>query len=256
MAKELNLLEPEIEISTRKTRKSDPLVDILQQVKDREDERKQLEQGRQQVKQVIEGLLFSTSEPLSLKKIRDVTDQLCPLKPRVLLAIMGELRQEYDSQRRAFELSELEDGYILRTRPEYGKYVELLFRSKRGDKLSNAATEVLAIIAYRQPITRVQVDAIRGVDSSGTVYSLLERGLIECVGRLDAPGRPSLYGTTTNFLKAFGVKKLEDLPHRDSLNKRANKLPTDKAKPVDESAVKTVENAPIAEAPELEESPE
>lgn len=222
--KEINIFEEKIETSTSE-RDDAPLVEMLQKIKDRQEEEAQLALGRSQVKQVIEALLFSTNDPLSLKKLREITEEIFPLKPRVLEALLHELRDEYDKERRAFELAEIADGYILRTRADYGSYVDLLHHSRRGEKLSPAAAEVLAIIAYRQPITRVQIDAIRGVDSSGTVYSLLERGLVESVGRLEAPGRPTLFGTSLAFLKAFGLKSLNELPHREQLCKEADKLP-------------------------------
>ena len=244
MSHEINLLESNLETTTTRSASARKLVDVLQQVKDRDEERQQLDLGRKQAKRVIEGLLFACSDPLSIKKIREVTDSFYPLKPRIIQALIGELAEEYDREGRAFEIQEIGGGYVVRTRLEYGKYIELLFRNKRGEKLSGAATEVLAIIAYRQPITRIQVDVIRGVDSSGTVYALMERGLIECVGRLEAPGRPALYGTTTNFLKAFGLRSPEDLPHRDQLVDRAEQLPDPKkgkkANSTEESPEETV----------------
>ena len=108
-------------------------------------------------------------------------------------------------------MEEIAQGYVLRTHEDYGHYIKILHQQKRQDKLSPAATEVLAIVAYKQPVTRPQIDAIRGVDSSGTLMQLLERQLIEHQGKLDAPGRPSLYGTTKEFLKHFGFKDIESL---------------------------------------------
>lgn len=169
------------------------------------------DQLRQHVKKVIEALLFASPDPLSLQKIRDITDTICPLRPRQLRQFIEELKQEYISHQRAFRLEEIAQGYLLRTHEEYAAYIDLLYRQRRGEKLSHAATEVLAIIAYRQPITRPQIDAIRGVDSSGTLMQLLERQLIEPVGKLEAPGRPTLYATTKEFLKHFGLKDLSEL---------------------------------------------
>lgn len=163
------------------------------------------------VKRVVEALLFTYPEPLPLVKIREITDTILPLRPRQLREIIEELKQEYIAQQRAFRLEEIAQGYILRTHEDYAPYLTLLHRQKRAEKLSSAATEVLAIIAYRQPITRPQIDAIRGVDSSGTIAQLLERDLIESLGKLEAPGRPTLYGTTKEFLKHFGLKDLNEL---------------------------------------------
>jgi segregation and condensation protein B len=169
------------------------------------------QQLRTHLKRVMEALLFATSDPLPLIKIRAVTDTIYPLRPKQLREILEELKYDYIAQQRAFKLEQIAQGYVLRTHEDYAPYLDLLYRQKRGEKLSPASTEVLAIIAYRQPITRPQIDAIRGVDSSGTIAQLLERQLIEPLGRSDAPGRPTLYGTTKEFLKHFGLKDLSVL---------------------------------------------
>ena len=163
------------------------------------------------LKRVIEALLFASPDPLSFNKIREITDTILPLRPKQLKDLLEELKHDYLDQKRAFQLEEIAQGYVLRTHEEYAPYVNLLLRQKRSEKLSYASTEVLAIIAYRQPVTRPQVDAIRGVDSSGTLMQLLERQLIEPVGKLEAPGRPTLYATTKDFLKHFGLKDLSEL---------------------------------------------
>ena len=151
------------------------------------------QQLRHHLKKVIEALIFTSADPLPLAKIREVTDTISPVRPRQLRALLEELKQDYLSQQRAFKLEEIAQGYVLRTYEEYAPYLDLLYRQRRGEKLSPASTEVLAIIAYRQPITRPQIDAIRGVDSSGTLMQLLDRQLIESVGKLDAPGNlPSM----------------------------------------------------------------
>lgn len=165
----------------------------------------------QHVKKVIEALLFACPDPLPLQKIREVIDTVCPLRPRQIRQILEELKQDYLSHQRAFRLEEIAQGYLIRTHEEYAPYLEILHRHRRSEKLSPAATEVLAIIAYRQPITRPQIDAIRGVDSSGSLMQLLERQLVEAIGKLEAPGRPTLYATSKEFLKHFGLKDLSEL---------------------------------------------
>lgn len=167
---------------------------------------------RLEAKRVLEALLFSSREPLAFSKIRQIIEEILPCTPRELLILIQELKIEYESQQRAFELVEIAEGFVLRTRREYGAYVDQLFGQRRPERLSQAATEVLAIIAYRQPITRPQIEALRGVDCSGVVQSLQERQLIEPVGRLETPGRPTLYGVTRQFLNHFGLKSLEELP--------------------------------------------
>jgi len=168
--------------------------------------------ARFQLKRIVEALLFASQEPISFQKIREVTDTFKPVKPRQLKQIIEELQQDYLTQQRAFRLDEIAQGFLLRSCEEYSPYIEVLYRNKRTEKLSQAAAEVLAIIAYRQPITRPQIEAIRGVDSSGTVQSLLERQLIEPVGKLEAPGRPTLYSITKDFLVHFGLNDIKELP--------------------------------------------
>jgi len=166
----------------------------------------------QHAKRIIEALFFSSSEALPFNKIREVLDTFQPLAPKLIRDLIRELQQEYLSQRRSFRLEEIAQGFLLRTCEEYSPFIDILYRNKRAEKLSPASAEVLAIIAYKNPITRPQIEAIRGVDCSGIVQNLLERQLIEPVGRLEAPGRPTLYATTKDFLKHFGLKDLHELP--------------------------------------------
>lgn len=167
---------------------------------------------RQHAKRIIEALLFASAEPLPFNKIREVVDTFQPLKPSQLRNLIIELQQDYLSQQRAFRLEEIAQGFLLRTCEEYSPFIDSLFHNKRTEKLSQASAEVLAIIAYKQPITRPQIEAIRGVDCSGITQNLLERQLIEPVGKLEAPGRPTLYGITKNFLTHYGLRDVEDLP--------------------------------------------
>lgn len=160
---------------------------------------------------IIEALLFSSQDPIPLTKIKEILDTVKEIRLAEIRLLIEELQKEYAIQRRAFRLEEIAQGYVLRTEEEFTPFLELLNRERRGEKLSYAATEVLAIIAYRQPITRPQIDAIRGVDSSGTLAQLLERGLVEAAGKLEAPGRPTLYSTSKEFLKHFGLRDLTDL---------------------------------------------
>jgi segregation and condensation protein B len=165
-----------------------------------------------QMKQVIEALIFASHEPLPLNKIREIIDTIQPMPLKEIRTLLQTLKIEYDVQQRAFRLDEIAQGFVLRTREEYSRFIELLGKQARPEKLSPAASEVLAIIAYRQPITRGQIEAIRGVDSSGVISNLLERQLIHPTGKLEAPGRPTLYGITQTFLKYFGLKDIKELP--------------------------------------------
>lgn len=173
-------------------------------------------QVRLHIKRVIEALLFVSSEPLPFHKIREITDTIHPLPPKILRSLLQTLHDEYMVQQRAFRLEEIAQGFILRTREEFSPFIELLGRNKRTEKLSQAAAEALAIIAYKQPITRPQIDAIRGVDSSGIICNLLERQLIQPLGKLEVPGRPTLYGITKEFLHHFGLKDIKELQHLEN----------------------------------------
>lgn len=224
MSNEINLFENEIEtvivpksksieiIIDEEADRKNALSDLLDKIQEDEASQQYEKEARIQIKRLIEALLFASNEPLPFNKIREVTDQLHPLKPRIIRDVIFELQHEYLSQQRGFRLEEIGQGYLLRTCEEMSSYIELLYRNKRTEKLTQAAAEVLAIIAYRQPITRPQIENIRGVDSSGVVTSLLERGLIQAVGKLEAPGRPTLYGITNEFLSHFGIKDVKELP--------------------------------------------
>lgn len=181
-----------------------------------EEAKRQERQARHQVKRIIEALLFASSDPLSFTKIREVTDSFYAFRPRVLRELIDDLQDEYLSTQRAFRLEEIAQGFVLRSCQEYSPFVEMLYRNKRKEKLSQASAEVLAIIAYKQPITKPQIELIRGVDCSGIMQNLSERQLIEPVGRLEVAGRPVLYGTTENFLSYFGLKDVSELPNIDS----------------------------------------
>ncbi len=171
-----------------------------------------LDKQQQEIKQIVEALLFASSEALPLTKLHDIVSTYAPLSLHLLKKLILELREEYIIQQRAFSLEENAQGYLLRSQEKYSSYIDLLYRHKRLEKLSPAATEVLAIVAYKQPITKIQLEAIRGVDCSGSLQNLIERQLIECVGKLEVPGRPLLYGTTKEFLGYFGLKDITQLP--------------------------------------------
>jgi segregation and condensation protein B len=122
-----------------------------------------------------------------------------------------ELGREYEEQGRAFEIWEVAGGYQLRTRPEYASYLRLLHR-ERPLRLSRAALETLAVVAYRQPVTRAEIEAVRGVEVDAVIRSLLDRQLVRIAGHREVPGRPMLYATTKRFLEVFGLGRLDDLP--------------------------------------------
>lgn len=160
------------------------------------------------IQYAIEGILFAAGEPVKTAKLAAVLNT----DIETVTEAVKLLKYNYDTEMRGFMIIEIDDGYQLCSRPEYYAYIQEILGEQRRQALSNAAMEALAIIAYKQPITRGQVEYIRGVNSDGAINRLVERELIEETGRLDAPGRPILYGTTQNFLRCFGLKSPGDLP--------------------------------------------
>ena len=165
---------------------------------------------REEIQRILEALLFSSGEPLSIEKIKEIVSAVYPIRSLEIKAILKKLNQEYRQQRRGFTIEPIAGGYHMRTVEEVSSFVQQLHQDRRGEKLSRAATETLAIVAYKQPITQAEIETIRGVDCSGVLLSLRERNLIEKVGRLEAPGHPSQYGITKRFLKHFGLKDVQD----------------------------------------------
>lgn len=155
----------------------------------------------------LEALLFVAKEPLSILKIAEILE----ISPENVIDIIEVLRERYESPSCGFILIELENNYRLGTKPQMAKYIEILYKQP-SQSLSNAALEVLSIIAYKQPITRGEIDFIRGVQSDRAIATLVDKGLIKEIGRKDGPGRPILYGTTDEFLIHFGLCSLDELP--------------------------------------------
>lgn len=160
-----------------------------------------------EIKAVAESLLFASGTPLSLRRIAEVIG-VAQAEVKAALAL---LRDEYVAPSRGIILAEVAGGYQLRTAPEYADYVKTLVREKPS-RLSRAALETVAIIAYRQPITKAEIEAVRGVNVDGVLNSLMTRKLVRVMGRKDVPGRPWVYGTTPQFLELFGLGDLMSLP--------------------------------------------
>ena len=180
---------------------------------------------------VIEALLFSAQKPLSAKELVDVLrgagsdEELIPnefarAREAEVAAALEQLKAEYVEQQRAFQLVERAEGWQLVSDPAYATWVRQLFPAPKPARLSAPALETLAIIAYRQPITRADVEAVRGVTIDGVLQTLMERGLVKIAGRADIPGRPLLYQTTEFFLDHFGLRTLDELPNVEELRKR------------------------------------
>ena len=202
--------------------------------------------NRREQKAVIEALLFTSEEPQPLKEIYkllinsssgfgedvtasgdgddsgtddgsqislgDVAQEKYDFRQDDIIALIDEINTELLETNRPYQIVKLGDGYVYTTRPEYGMLLQQLVKSKVKKRLSHAALEALAVIAYKQPVTKPEIEQVRGVNSGEIVNSLIEKGLVQIVGRKDALGKPLLYATTNYFLKVFGLNTLEDLP--------------------------------------------
>lgn len=164
--------------------------------------------------QVVEALLFSTDAPLSAGKLAETVglDSSKPVKQ-----VIEQLNAGYGERQAAYRIEERAGGYQLLTLPQYAEYIERLVRKKDEGRLTPASLETLAIVAYRQPLTRAEVEAIRGVACGEMLRALMEHNLVKIVGRAEEIGRPMLYGTTRYFLEVFGLATLKDLPKSDAL---------------------------------------
>lgn len=161
------------------------------------------------IKKIIEALLFVSEKPLSVKQIIEV----CPeFEAQQIKAVFKELKELYSDQDRGVQIREVAGGYQFSSNPDCSEYVKRLYKTRRVFRLSAPALETLAIIAYKQPVTRAEIEFIRGVNVDGVIKTLEDRELIKIKGRKEVPGRPLIYGTTEAFLHYFGLKSLQDLP--------------------------------------------
>ena len=190
------------------------------------------------VEQAIEAILFAAGYPVKYEKLSEVIG----LPQRDIRNITARMAEGY--KERGIQLLLYPDTCQLTTKEVFAPYIREALGIKRGGNLSASSLEVLAVVAYNQPVTRSYIDVIRGVDSSYAVTSLLDKGLIEAVGRLDAPGRPMLYGTTDKFLRVFGLNSLADLPETEALDTATAAKEAEAAKSDHDSS----ENTPAEEA--------
>ena len=158
---------------------------------------------------IIETLLFITDRPVKVSRLVDVIENTNAKEVREAIT---KLQDMYAVRGSAIQIMEIAGGYQMCTKPEYGRWVRRLYNEKMTTRLSNAALETLAIIAYKQPLTRAEMEGIRGVDVAGPLEKLLDRGLVRVVGRKDTIGHPMVYGTTDEFLRMFGLNKVSELP--------------------------------------------
>lgn len=190
-----------------------------------------------ELKQIVEALLFTADRPLAVREIRRliaeahdesnpaVTDAFRQVRDAQVTSALETLKVEYDTSARSYQLVEIAGGWRLVSRPQFAPWIKGLLDEQRPYRLSAPALETLAIIALRQPISRAEIAAIRGVDVDGVIKTLLERDLITITGRAEnVPGKPMLYGTTTKFLEHFGLRSLDDMPKADELRAQAAAL--------------------------------
>jgi len=171
-----------------------------------------------EIKKVLEALLFVSEKPLTLREIKNLVKEDYPEITNIE-NILNELKAEYEAMDKPYIIKFVADGWTFSTKPEYSFWIKRLLKDKAVIKLSPPALETLAMVAYKQPVTRAEIDELRGVESSGVIDTLLEKRLIKIVGRKEALGRPLLYGTTQDFLKHFGLAHLSELPLIDNVSK-------------------------------------
>lgn len=209
------------------------------------------------MKRELEALLFATESPLTVARLGKIFPES---EASDLKTAIGELQKEYEENGHAFTVIEFGGGFQIATKPEFSPIVEKMLKTRRFTRLSKAGLEVLAIIAYKQPLTRLEVDEIRGVNSSGAVSTLTERSLVTVVGRSQAVGNPLLYGTTREFLNHLGLKGLGQLPDlpdlenvmddREELKEFASQVGRD----ISEEELEEYFAEPAAEEPVAEET--
>ncbi len=175
---------------------------------------------RQELKRAIEGILFAMGDSVEISRIAGALD----IEEEQVCEIVGKLSDEYEADGRGIRIHRLEDSYQMCTSPDIYEYLIRIAKQPKKAQLTDVLLETLSIVAYKQPVTRAEIEKIRGVSCGHVVSRLVEYGLVEEVGRMDAPGRPILFGTTEEFLRAFGVTSLEELPSLNPIQVEEFKL--------------------------------
>ncbi len=202
-------LEEEIVSEQQLSISDGPSLGALKEEEQRREVDESPEINELEIKSIIEAVLFVSQEPISSDKLVQVLGGTPKSKITEILQV---LQAEYAQDGRGLLLSEVAGGFLLSTRPDCGTYIRRLTKAKASSKLSRSALETLAIVSYKQPITRLDIEKMRGVETSGVLRTLLDQKLVRIVGRQDVPGRPILYGTSKQFLQRFGLRDLRDLP--------------------------------------------
>jgi segregation and condensation protein B len=203
------------------------------------------------IKKIIESVLFITEQPVTPKMLESLFDP--PVPREELTGLVKALAEDYAARGCALEIREIAGGWQMATRPEFAPWIRKLFKDRLTYRLSQSAMETLSIVAYKQPITRNEIEEIRGVEVTAVLDTLVERKLVRIAGRKETIGRPLLFGTTPDFLRAFGLRRLEDLPTLESLTPpsteavaeaSAQALPAQETEATPSPAPATPESAP------------
>ena len=202
------------------------------------------------IKNIIESLLFVAQEPLSVDRLKKILEHA---ETREIREALEDISTEFDTRKGGFYLHRVAGGYQIRSRPEYSTWIRRLLQPKPF-RLSKAALETLAVVAYKQPVIRSDVEHVRGVDCGGVLKVLLERGFIRVMGRKEIPGRPLIYGTTRRFLEVFGLETLKDLPTPKEIEELGSApLETADERPREDSQPS---EAPLSDDDETNENPD
>ncbi|MDD5097188.1 MAG: SMC-Scp complex subunit ScpB [Candidatus Omnitrophica bacterium] len=197
------------------------------------------------LKSAVEAIIFISEKPVTLEQIKKALGNLDTAAVR---KIIEELKSEYEIQNRGFRITEIAGGFQMNACTVFAPFLKKLFKERSVDKLSKPALESLAIIAYKQPLTKAEIESLRNVNVDGVMKSLVDKNLIRICGRKKVPGRPFVFGTTREFLEHFGLKSLEDLPKIEDFTALAEKIETkNDIEPIDEVNNKVnpeVENEP------------
>lgn len=205
------------------------------------------------IKQIIESIMFALGREVSINELSSVLE----LSPENVQEIVESMKVEFEETGRGIQIINVNDGYQLCSRKENYEYIYQIIDKRNKPNLSQAALETLAIIAYNPKITRAEIESIRGVNSDGTIYKLLDHNLIEDAGRLDAPGRPTTYQTTKEFLRLFGYTSLEDLPELPRYKLDENQqIVIDDIIEEEKTEEQNINEAPMPEREEVEENNE
>lgn len=201
-----------------------------------------------ELKGAVESIIFISEGPITLSEIQNILEGL---DLETIKAIAEELKNEYEQRNSGIKITEVAGGYQMVTSPNYAQFIKKFYKIKHSEKLTMPSLETLSIIAYKQPVTKIEMESIRGVNIDGVIKNLLEKGLIRIVGRKEVVGRPFVYGTTKSFLEYFGLNSLEELPEIEEFVQNLSERETTEITPLREDEL--TELNPIADKAPMDE---